>query len=99
MMILEKEITQQELFQQMTNWLYKQATKRHTAIEINTSEIEERRGDYYTFIRIPVTIDEKMDAGECATLLTDLQFEWNDQEPRPEKLLFLYPAGVPRYAA
>ena len=98
-MILEKEISQQELFQQATDWLYAQANKHHFAIEIITSQIEERTSDYYTFIRIPVKIEERMDACECARFLTDLQFEWNDQEPRLEKLLFLYPAGVPRYAA
>jgi hypothetical protein len=31
-------------------------------------------------------------------ILTGLQFEWDEKEPRPEKLLFLYLAGVPRYA-
>lgn len=31
-------------------------------------------------------------------MLGKIQNNWNNQDPRPEKLLFLYPAGVPQYA-
>ncbi len=67
------------------------------AIAINPDMVEERQGDHYTFIRIPVKMQEE-EAYDFAEALVILEDTWNDQEPRPEKLLFLYPAGVPRDA-
>ena len=96
-MITEETLMQQTDIQNAVNWIKAQAKIRQVSIQIPVAQIEERQADYYTFIRIPLDAPA-LDTGELINLLTDLEFEWNDQEPRPEKLLFLYPAGVPRCA-
>ena len=101
-MILEKELgqteqRQQERFQEAIEGVQREAETRQFSIALVPSLIEERQGDYYTFILIPVKVitSEPYDFAEALVILEDT---WNDQEPRPEKLLFLYPAGVPRNA-
>ena len=102
-MLLEREQNQQEqsqkeLFQQVTNWLQDQAQAYGISVSIPSDQIEERQGDYYQFIMVPVRIHDEMDAYDKAKILGKMERPWNEQEPRPEKLLFLYPAGVPRHA-
>ncbi len=99
-MILEKELDQteqrqQERFQEAIEWVQREAETRHLSIALVPSLMEERQGDYYTFILIPVTVitSEPYDFAEALVILEDT---WNEREPRPEKLEFLYPAGVPR---
>lgn len=46
---------------------------------------------------IPVEIPG-LEANESLQMLGKIQNNWNNQDPRPEKLLFLYPARVPQYA-
>ena len=101
-MILEKELgqaeqRQQERFQEAMEWVEREAEARQFSIALVSSLIEERQSDYYTFIRIPVKViaSEGYDFAEALVILEDT---WNEREPRPEKLLFLYPAGVPRDA-
>ncbi len=96
-MLAEEELTQIETVQQAVNYVKHEAEARHVAAVIPLGQAEERRGDYYTFLMIPVEMPA-LATDEFLRLLGKIQNKWNDQEPRPEKLLFLYPAGVPRHA-
>ncbi len=55
-MILEKVQSQQSLIQQAVEWVHREADARNMVIAINPEMVEERQGDYYTFIRIPVKV-------------------------------------------
>ena len=95
-MILEKERSQKEQFQEISDWLYAEAEARKISLKNYTEAIEERTSEWYTFIHIPVYIRAKMDAYDVAKTLGKLERLWNGREPRPEKLLFLRPAAAPR---
>ena len=70
------------------------AEARHVMAVIPSGQAEERRGYCYTFLMIPVEIPG-LEANEYLQIPRKIQNNW---DPRPEKLLFLYPAGVPQYA-
>lgn len=97
-MILEREVSQQTLFQQITDWIHAEAEASHVTITIRAEGLEEREGDYYTYVLVPIKIHDPADTFNSPRFLAELEGKWNDQEPRPEKLIFPYPAGVPRYA-
>jgi hypothetical protein len=96
-MLAEEELTQLETVQQAVEWVKHEAEARHVMAVIPSGQAEERQGDYYTFLMIPVEMPA-LETDEFLQMLGKIQNKWNDQEPRPEKLLFLYPAGVPRHA-
>ena len=97
-MILEREVSQQALFQQVTDWIYAEADAAHVTISIRADGVEEREGDCYTFILVPIKVLDAPAAFDNPTFLAELEGRWNDREPRPENLIFPYPAGVPRHA-
>lgn len=94
-MVLQ-ERTSQELFQEISDWLYAEAETRKISLKIYTQAIEERTSEWYTFIHIPVHVIGDIDAYDKAKTLGKLEKLWNGREPRPEKLLFLRPAAAPR---
>ncbi len=92
-------ITQQDnsVVQQAVRWVEAEIQTRRIAAAVVREQIEEWLGDYYPFIRIPIKMqDDALDAYDEAKLLTDIESDWNLQEPRPEKMLSLMPAGLPR---
>ena len=93
-----KEQKQEELFAEVVDWLRAQAEAQGVTIKITEDQIEERQGDYYTHILVPVRIVDDLEAYDQAKLMSRLERPWNEGDPRPKKLLFLYPAGVPRDA-
>lgn len=96
-MLAEEELVQQGGVQQAVDWLKKQAGARHIILEIRLDQIEERHSDYYTHIIVPVEMPA-LETDEFLDTLGEFQSRWNNREPRPGKLLFLYPAGAPRHA-
>jgi hypothetical protein len=96
-MLAEEELTQFETVQQAVGWVKNEAEARHVAAEIPSEQVEERQGDYYTFFMIPIKIPA-LETDDFLDVVSEIESKWNNREPRPEKLLFLYPAGVPRYA-
>ncbi len=96
-MLAEEELIEIKTVQQAVAWVKNEAEARHVTAEIFSDQAEERRGDYYTFLMIPIEIPA-LETGEFLDVLGKIEGKWNNREPRPEKLLFLYPAGVPRYA-
>lgn len=96
-MLAEEELSQQGVIRQAVDWVKNEAQARHVMVEVCSELIEERRGDYYTFIMMPVEIPD-LETDEFLETLGSIQSKWNNREPRPDKRLFLYPAGVPRHA-
>lgn len=96
-MLAEEELTQLGTIPQAVAWVKNEAEARHLTAEIFSEQAEERQGDYYTFIMLPVEI-RTLETGDFLDILSKIESKWNNREPRPEKLLFLYPAGVPRHA-
>jgi len=96
-MLAEEELTQLGTVQQAVDWVKNEAESHHVTAEIFSDHAEERQGDYYTFIMIPVEI-RTLETGDFLGMLGKIESKWNNREPRPDKLLFLYPAGVPRHA-
>lgn len=94
-MLLEERASE-ELFQEISDWLYAEAAARKISIKIYTEAIQERTSEWYTFIHIPVHVIGDIDAYDKAKTLGKLERLWNGREPRPKKLLFLRPASAPR---
>ncbi len=96
-MLAEEELTQLATVPEAIAWVKNEAEARHVTAEIVAEQAEERQGDYYTHIMLPVEI-HALETGAFLDILSKIESKWNNKEPRPEKLLFLYPAGVPRHA-
>jgi len=90
-MLLERETSVSEIL----DWLQAEANARNIPLKIFQEQVEERKGVYFV-VGVPVRIEGDDEAYDEAKLLTKLENAWNDREPRPEKLLFLLPAGLPQ---
>ena len=97
-MMLEREVSQQAFFQRVTDWIQAEAEAAKVAISIRADGVEEREGDCYTFVLVPIKVLEAPADFDKPRFLAELEGKWNDTEPRPEKLIFPYPASVPRHA-
>lgn len=71
------------------DWLRAEAEARHINANIYT-HLARQEGK---FLHLPVFIEGALDAYEFASRLQDLESAWNDQEPKPEWLLWLIPAA------
>ena len=96
-MLAEEKLTQLGTIQQAVAWVKNGAESRHVTAEIPSDQAEKRQGDYYTFIMVPVEI-RTLETGNFLDMLGKIESKCNNREPRPDKLLFLYPAGVLRHA-
>ena len=92
-MITEQEIT----IQYAVAWLQAELQSRGIPATVQADRAEERRGDVYTFIGIPVlTPDDGQDVYGHIKQLTEIECKWNFQEPPPEKLLSILDPRIPR---
>ncbi len=90
-MLLEKETSISE----MLDWLQAEAEARNISIKIYRDQVEQRQ-EIYFFVGVPVRIEGMENVYDESKVMTKLQNAWNDREPRPDKLLFLLPAGLPQ---
>lgn len=77
------------------DWLYAEAETRGAFIHIYPNSAETKNGK----LHLHVYVGGGMNAYENSKILTDLMFDWNDQEPAPDVRLWLLPAPAPKQQA
>ena len=95
-MLAETDLSRPITIQQAVDWVEQEAEKRHVAVKMPENQTEERRGQYHTTILIGVDAPS-LETGAFLDLLSEIEGQWNNRDPYPEKFLFLYPAGVPEH--
>ena len=95
-MLTETEVSLPSTAQHAADWVRKEGEARHVWIGIREEQIEERRGQYHTTILIPVDAPS-LETGAYLDLLSEIESQWNNRDPYPEKSLLLYPAGIPEH--
>src|SRR5581483_4629045 len=82
---VQKRLSPEDVY----DWLRAEAEARHIKARIYT-HLAKQEGK---FLHLPVFIEGDLDAYEFASRLQDLESAWNDQEPKPDWLLWLIPAA------
>lgn len=87
-MLLQTETSVNEIL----DWLQAEMNARGIAGRIARDRVRERQELSYRFVLVPLFLN---DTDASSRVRVGLENAWNDQEPAPDKRLFLYPGEAP----